>query len=789
MSTPEPELDPRELRLAEALAEFADCEARGETVEIEAYCQARPDLQPELEDQLRTIARVSGESTLTHPEALSGYRILDQIGAGGMGRVFLAMDEGLGRRVAIKTLASRYCNDSQLRTRFMQEARSMARLNHSNIVRIYNLGQVHEIPHFVMEYVDGVPLTDACRSLTLRQRTEMVHKIALAVDFLHRNDVIHRDLKPGNILVGADLEPKLLDFGLALHLGDRKRLTLAGVVVGTPQYFSPEQARSDAELDARSDVFSLGTVFYELLTGVSPFRGSTMDEEIKAICEADPVLPRRVQPSIPGELQNICMKALEKDPANRYGSAREFAEDLGRYLSGEQPFAAPPSYARLLAGKVAQHLRELDGWKQDQIVSDEEYRSLRKAYGHLIEREDAWIMEERRLTLSQVTLYLGAWVSIVGAALIVLFEYADFKHALKVTVAAMATIPMLYLGIRSWNRGHFRHGIAYFLAFCFLLPITLLVTMSEYKIFAQVAEASADLEFFAGIFGDYFASITNAQLWWAFMLSLPVALGLRRFTRSSVFSMVAAVLTTLLSIVALLQAGLLRSLSEDKPSEIFVHLIPIALLFLAIGIIVEHLRHPTDSRFFYPVAVGFVWIALSGLAATHDGYLQSVNWWWSGIRMQRAYLFLVNAGLYFILQGICERLPWAQLQAVGRTFRFMIPLHVLLPVLDLGISATALWTGEHPNPAFKLEARTFEVLLPCLSLVFIFLSISRQMKNFFVWGMLFLAIGIVRLQDDIFKNQRAWLISLVVGGFCTMLVATHYSGLRMAVSRWTRRTP
>jgi hypothetical protein len=509
-----------------------------------------------------------------------------------------------------------------------------------------------------------------------------------------------------------------------------------------------------------------------------------MDEEIKAICERDPELPRRIQANIPGELQNICMKALEKDPVNRYSSAREFAEDLARYLAGEQPLAAPPSYARLIAGKVAQHLRELDGWKQDQIVSDEEYRRLQNAYGHLIEREDAWIMEERRLTLSQVTLYLGAWVSVVGAALIVLFDYADFKQAMKVGVAAMATIPMFYLGIHSWKRGHFRHGIAYLLAFCFLLPITLLVAMSEYKLFAV---GTGDLEFFAEVFGDYFKSITNAQLGLAFLLSLPVALGLRRFTRSSVFSMVAAVLTTLLCLVRLLQTGLLRWF-EDKPSEIFLHLIPYALLFFAIGIIVEHLRRPTDSRFFYPIGVVFVWTALSGLAVTHEGYMETVDMLWSGIRMQRDYLFLVNAAIYFVLQAICLRLPWAQLQAVGRAFRFLIPLHVLLPVLDLGINAMGLWTGQDPNPAFKLEARTFEILLPSLSLVFIFLSISRQMKNFFVWGMLFLAIGIVRLQDDIFKDERAWLIGLVVGGLLTMLVATHYANLRMIISRWPRRS-
>src|SRR5204862_6441445 len=135
-------------------------------------------------------------------------------------------------------------------------------------------------------------------------------------------------------------------------------------------------------------------------------QAETTQGEIQAVCERDPVLPRRIDAQIPGELQNICLKALEKSPADRYHSAREMADDLARYLAGEQPLAAPTSYGRMMSGKIAQHLRELDGWKQDEILSEDEYRLLRKGYSRLVEREDAWIMEVRRLTTSQVSLYL-----------------------------------------------------------------------------------------------------------------------------------------------------------------------------------------------------------------------------------------------------------------------------------------------------------------------------------------------------------------------------------------------
>ena len=282
---------------------------------------------PELAPELAALAEIDRavEPSAPLPERLSGHKIAGEIGHGGMGRVLLAVDEALGRTVAIKTLAERYAGDAALRTRFMAEARATAKLNHPNIVRIYSLGPAGEPPHFVMEYVEGAPLTRAAAPLTWEQRAGLMRKVALAVEFLHQRGILHRDLKPGNILVGADLEPKLVDFGLALDLGAPGRLSRSGDVAGTPGYLSPEQASGGLQLDARSDVFSLGAVLYELLTGQPPFQGDSVSELLRRIREVDPALPRRIDPAIPRDLQNICLKALEKDPARRYSTAREMA--------------------------------------------------------------------------------------------------------------------------------------------------------------------------------------------------------------------------------------------------------------------------------------------------------------------------------------------------------------------------------------------------------------------------------------------------------------------------------
>lgn len=786
----------RERYLARALADYVDLLSREETVDVASFCKRYPEVEADLRRGIETLEEMdaltdastydraahSGEPTF---ERLSGHRILGEIGSGGMGRVLLAMDDRLGRKVAIKTLKARYSGHPVLRARFMNEARAMAKLNHPNIVHIYNLGGPNDPPHFVMEYLEGSPFTKAAQALPLRQKVELIQKVVRAVEVLHQHHILHRDLKPGNILVGADFEPKLLDFGLALQADElHHRLTLSGEVMGTLEYFSPEQTQGNTALDPRSDVFSLGTIFYQVLTGLLPFSGESFAQTIMAIRDQEPTLPRRVNSVLPRALQNICLKALEKNPWERYQSAGEMAQDIERYLAGEEVLALPTSYTRLLAGRIEGHLRELDAWKQDQVVSDSEYDGLRKAYGRLSERDDAWIMETRRLSLSQVTLYLGAWILVLGASLVFLFRFTELSGLLAVLVVASAAAPTLYFGLRSWQASRLRFGMAYLLAFCLLLPIALLVTMGEYGAFRGLTKGRADLELFYKF--DSFRKTTNAQLWWALLLSLPAYVWLRRFTRSSVFSLVFAVIATLLSLTTLLRLGMLEWIDKD-PGKVYFHFIPIALLFFLGAMALERSGCTFDSRYFYPIAVTFTFAALSGVALFHEPYakwLQSVAPWTRG---QVEYFFIVNAGIYLVLQSIFERFRSSQLRVVAKSFRFVIPGHVMTSLLLLGFEASRLWEESPARIAMRREARIFEVLLPIVACAFVFGSIPKQMKNFFASGLFFLAIGIVRLQQDFFHDRARWPIALILIGV-TLLAASRYFPLQLLMTRrlWRR---
>jgi hypothetical protein len=243
----------------------------------------------------------------------------------------------------------------------------------------------------------------------------------------------------------------------------------------------------------------------------------------------------------------------------------------------------------------------------------------------------------------------------------------------------------------------------------------------------------------------------------------------------------------LLCIVTLARMGLIDWLSHDH-SKLYFRLIPIALLFLACGFVLERLKFSNDSRYFYPFAVAFTFITMSGFASDYEPFQQWLKRTLPWTRGEIEYLFIANAGIYFLFQLGLGRFAMSQLSVVAKAFRFVIPGHILTSLLSLGVRASDRWDDEIENLALKHEARTFEILLPLAACVFIYASIPKQMKNYFVTGTIFLGIGIVRLQQDIFKDQARWSIALLILGCLLMLAATRYSSLKMGLTRILRRS-
>jgi serine/threonine-protein kinase len=276
---------------------------------------------------------------------IPGYEVDDLLGRGGMGIVYKARDLGLNRFVALKMLlAGAYAGPPE-RARFQREAEAVASLRHANIVQIYHVGDHEGWPYFTMELLDGGNLAQAVAGTPqpARQAAALLTTLAEAVDVAHQAGMVHRDLKPANILLTADGTPKVADFGLARHFGGEQALTLSGARIGTPSYMAPEQVIGKVgTIGPAADIYALGALLYETLTGRPPFRGETATETERQVIGAEPVPPARLNPKVPRDLETICLKCLHKDPQRRYATAAALAEDLGRFQRDE-PIAARPA--------------------------------------------------------------------------------------------------------------------------------------------------------------------------------------------------------------------------------------------------------------------------------------------------------------------------------------------------------------------------------------------------------------------------------------------------------------
>jgi tRNA A-37 threonylcarbamoyl transferase component Bud32 len=275
------------------------------------------------------------------------YELLEEIARGGMGVVWKARQASLNRVVAVKMIRAAALASPTEVERFLREAEAAANLQHPNIVAIHEVGEHGGQHYFSMDYVDGADLGALVKDgpLAPQRAARYVKIIAEAIHFAHQRGTMHRDLKPQNVLIDAADQPRITDFGLAKVAGEDSRLTQTGVVMGSPSYMPPEQAAGQRDdIGPGSDVYSLGAMLYELLTGQAPFRGATPLATLREVMETEPVPPRQLKPDIPRDVETICLKCLEKRPSARYPTARALAEELDRFLRGE-PIQARPAGA------------------------------------------------------------------------------------------------------------------------------------------------------------------------------------------------------------------------------------------------------------------------------------------------------------------------------------------------------------------------------------------------------------------------------------------------------------
>jgi eukaryotic-like serine/threonine-protein kinase len=365
--------DPREERIEALFHGAADLPLEERPLFLEDACRDAPELRAEVEALLETQADASefftdpawkllADSDVEQPppesgseahfdppvERLGEFRLIRKLGEGGMGVVYLAEQEPFGRLVALKVFRSDRFGPIESHSRFLQEIRAVSELRHPNIVTLFASGEKETLLYYAMEYVEGASLDEKLRRVVSREKKLPISRIlkwiwrtADALDFAHQAGIIHRDVKPSNILISTEDRAMLTDFGIAKQ-ANLPSLTRTGDFRGTPHYASPEQVKARRNrIDARTDIYSLGVTLYEAVTGRVPFAGETTDQIFHQILTAEPIPLRRLNPGLSRDIETVTMKALEKDPGRRYQTMRDFADDLERIIKGELILARP----------------------------------------------------------------------------------------------------------------------------------------------------------------------------------------------------------------------------------------------------------------------------------------------------------------------------------------------------------------------------------------------------------------------------------------------------------------
>jgi serine/threonine-protein kinase len=334
----------------DALDEFSAARAP-ESIPAGSAEAAGPPLAPTIVGTASAFASETGAGAAAVSGDFGKFELLDEIGRGGMGVVFKARQRDLNRVVALKMILSSRLAGADDVKRFYREARAAGSLRHPHIVGIHEVGQIHGQHYFAMDFIAGRSLATVTKNAPVDpdRAARWLAGVARAVQFLHDHGIVHRDLKPSNILLDESGIAYVTDFGLAKVFDDQDDRTQTGAILGTPGYMSPEQAAGrTADISARSDIYSLGAILYEMLTGRPPFREDNPLNTILQVLESEPTLPNQLNSRVPPELERICMKCLEKDPGRRYPSASAVADELDRFLRSEPIEAKPAGFGERL---------------------------------------------------------------------------------------------------------------------------------------------------------------------------------------------------------------------------------------------------------------------------------------------------------------------------------------------------------------------------------------------------------------------------------------------------------
>ncbi len=678
---------------------------------------------------------------------LPGFRIERKLGQGGLGVVYAAHDEKLNRRVAIKVLRRRA--DEQVRRRILDEARHTAALGDPAVVTVFSVLDEADPPAIVMEFVEGYPLDRFAAQLSFEQKARLLREVARGLSVAHARQLIHRDLKPDNVIVGPDMRPRILDFGLALTLEEAARQ--GGGFEGTPLYASPEQAMGKP-LGASSDVFSFGSLMFKVLTGKAPFAGESISQVLEAITSTAPPFLREVAVGVPEDLQAICLACLAWNPADR-PTAEQVALELGRFLVGEPVRLKPKLYDDLLRRTISEHSNQAQQWQSQSIISREERDALEIIHRRLLADEDHWIIDARRITPLQTILSAATWLTVVATILMVWMLRNELAAPWRWALPLFFTGALLLAGHFA-RRTKENLAAATFLAGAAMAiaPATLAL-LAELHLFAFVPMDVKQL------FAETFS---NQQVLVASLTALGVSVfGLWRLKLTG-FAWTTATLAATSYVSLLLPFNWL----EQEPETKALWCLPLgALVFVALAF--ERVGRVRWTLPFHLLALGAIVIgldviALSGPTLKMIGVTQE-QWSYFDAERQSAFSIVLNGIVFLVLMLLAEHSRSLDLRRASKWLEVLAILHTISALFSNALH-------HRTDPFVRYDVWIYLAA----ALFFACLAPFRSRWRMLVGGLLGCGLGSYLLVDLGLVDRKPFVIGLGMVGLVLALGAFAY---------------
>jgi serine/threonine protein kinase len=704
------------------------------------------------------------------------FTVLRELGRGAFGMVYLARDEELQRDVAIKIPHRDRFRSPEHLQRFMNEARTAANLKHDRIVPIHSVVRDEDdTPIVVMEYLAGESLeaTLGRGQLTFRQIAELLADIAEAVHFAHRRGIVHRDLKPSNILFDSEGKACITDFGLAERWASGDAISSADepALAGTARFIPPEIYSGRGRIGPKVDVYALGVILYQALTGRYPFPASNLDDLREQILVGTPPLPQEIDPNIPGRLQRVCLMAME-DQSHRYESAKMLADELRRFLEDREVLARPRRYDRELRGKLQNHYAAIHSWREQGLISLTEMDRLLRGYWFLLQADSPWGPLGRTLPWEAIGIRLGGWLVLLSTLIWTQFYYLELSSAERI---ASVGLPALVLSGVGWTLrylGSRRNAKIFLGTGAILLPLAVAIILREVELPSY--DQGPEWEMFGWLLKGG-QGPSNLQFTIATAAFLLYGLFLLRHFPGKMFAIWLAIGVYVFSTGCLALCGMKEWLETNRVAQTLVcYLLP-CLLLLATSLAGNRRNREREAAMlfvFFPVPffVLMTLLAYYGSGEWLDVDIESgpvyddqtINKWW-----------MLNGLAYAFAAWLCMRGREGFIRFWSAFFVTLVPISLLLPcnLLFDQVESMRFVVGLQP-------LTLYEVVGAIAAIGFIVLGTVTNHATLSLPGLIGLTVSVFRFTDRHFPNLSNWPLCVALAGGVLMLAGVTSAVLR-----------